>query len=413
MKKLLTSAGVIALGVSGLQAAYAPDLSPMEASKPWSVSAALRGFYDDNYATAPSDVADESFGYEFTPSVSLNLPLDQTFVGVSYEYSMKYYEARRNGKYDQSHKFDGRIDHAFSERYKIKVDDSFVLSKEPDILAPGGGAVTSPLRTEEDAIRNVGSIRFTAQMTELLALELGYVNTFYDYKQDGGTFANPSRSGLLDRLEHLASLDLRWAVMPDTDAILGYSYGMIDFTGDERINFNGADVPSDERNRRSHRIYVGADHRFNAQLSASVRVGGEYTDYYNRGDDAVSPYADANVTYQYNRGNNIQVGITHSRNATDVASLDQETTVVYGSLNHKITPNLVGSLLVQGQSSTFEGGTSDGDNELFLISGLNLTYHINPHFLAEAGYNFDRLDSDLSGRSYSRNRVYMGVRATY
>ena len=51
MKKFLTSAGFIALGVSGLQAAYAPDLTPMEASKPWSVSAALRGFYDDNYTT--------------------------------------------------------------------------------------------------------------------------------------------------------------------------------------------------------------------------------------------------------------------------------------------------------------------------------------------------------------------------
>jgi hypothetical protein len=250
---------------------------------------------------------------------------------------------------------------------------------------------------------------------------LAYVNTFYDYDQEGDGIDSDnnvvaSRSGLLDRMEHLASIDLRWQAMPDTDAILGYAFGVIDFNGDEFIEGNtllGPLTRSDDRSSRFHRIYVGIDHRFNAQLSASARVGGQYTDYYNRGDDNVSPYADANVIYRYNRGNTIQVGITHSRNATDVTSLDQETTVLYGSINHKITPNLVGSLLVQGQHSTFEGGANDGDGENFLISGLNLTYHINPHFLAEAGYNFDRLDSDLGGRSYSRNRVYLGVRATY
>ncbi|MEO5803462.1 MAG: outer membrane beta-barrel protein [Verrucomicrobiota bacterium] len=419
MKKFLTSAGLVALGVSGLQAAYAPDLTEMEASKPWSVSAALRGFYDDNYTTSPSSVSEESFGYEFTPSVSLNLPRDQTFLGASYEYSLKYYEARKNGKYDQSHKFDGRLDHAFSERYKIEVDDSFVIAQEPEILAPSGTAPGTALRTEGDNIRNLGSIRFTAQATELLALELAYANTFYDYQQDESDVPPgvDSRSGLLDRMEHLASLDLRWQVVPDTDVILGYAYGMVDFNGDEQITNPdvkvGGRVPSDERNSRSHRVYVGADHRFNAQLSASVRIGGEHTDFYNAGESTVSPYADANVTYQYNRANSIQVGLTHRRNQTDVASLDQETTVVYGSITHKITPNLIGSLLVQGQYSTFEKGANDGDNEIFLISGLNLTYHFNPHFLAEAGYNFDRLDSDVGGRSYSRNRVYVGVRATY
>lgn len=426
MKKFLTSAGFVALGVSSLQAAYAPDLTPMEASKPWSVSAALRGFYDDNYTTSPSSVEEESFGYELRPSVSLNLPLEQTFIGASYEYSLKYYEDRRSGKYDQSHKFDGRLDHAFSERFKIKVDDSFVISKEPEVLAPGGGAFASPLRTDQDAIRNRGAIQFSAKMTELLALELAYINTFYDYDQEDeriDIFGNivPSRSGLLDRMEHLGSIDLRWHAMPDTDGILGYAYQMVDFTGDEGIEgpFFGPTAESEDRNSRTHRFYVGADHRFNSQLSGSVRVGGQFTDYYNVSDDAVSPYVDANLSYQYNRGDVIQVGVTHSRNQTDVLSLDQETTVLYGTISHKITPNLVGTLLLQGQYSTFEGGASagpnvsDGENEIFFISGLNLTYHINPHLLAEAGYNFDRLDSDLSGRSYSRNRLYVGVRATY
>ncbi len=429
MKKFLTSTGLVALSISGVHGAISHDLSAIESSKPWSVSAALRGFYDDNYTTSPNDIKRESFGYEFTPSVSLNLPFDQTFFGVSYEYSLKYYEDRRPDHYDQSHKFDLRLDHSFSERYKIEVNDSFVIAQEPEVLSPGGGALATPLRTDGDNIRNLGSIDFSAQMTELLALELGYANTFYDYQQEnnGDEFdqaAAPSRSALLDRIEQKASIDLRWQMLPETDGIVGYSFGMVDFTSNEKVGLNtdtGETISADIRNSRSHQVYVGADHRFSSRLNGSIRVGGQYTDYYNQGDNSISPYADANLTYQYGRGDYIQVGINHTRNRTDVASfdsanqttLDQEATAIYGNINHKFTPNLVGSLLVQGQRSTFQGGSADGDVEYFLISGLNLTYHFNPHLLAEAGYNFDRLDSDVLGRSYSRNRVYLGVRATY
>src|SRR4051794_40366494 len=110
MKKILASAGLVALGVSGLHAASGPNLSAAEATKPWSISAALRGFYDDNYTTSPNPTRRDSFGYEVTPSVSLNLPLENTFIGASYEYSLLYYEDR--GTYDQQHKFDGILDHS-------------------------------------------------------------------------------------------------------------------------------------------------------------------------------------------------------------------------------------------------------------------------------------------------------------
>lgn len=427
MKKFLTSTGLVALSVSGLHAAH--ELTPIEASKPWSISAALRGFYDDNYTTSPDSLKQETFGYQVTPSVSVNLPWDQTFLGVSYEYSLKFYEDRRDNKYDQSHKFDLRLDHDFSERYNLEVNDSLVIAQEPEVLSPSGGALATPLRTEGDNLRNLGTIDFTAQLTELLSLELGYANTFYDYEQEGevvddfGDFISPSRSGLLDRMEHAAKVDLRRQFVPETSGIIGYQFGIVDFTSDEVIGIDslGAPIPADIRNSRSHRVYVGADHRFSPQLNGSIRLGGQYTDFYNQNDSTVSPYVDASIAYQYSRGNHIQVGINHSRNRTDVSAfdgvdsvtLDQESTAVYASLEHKITPNLVGSLLVQGQYSKFEGGLADGESEFFFISGLNLAYHFNPHLLAEAGYNFDDLNSDLDGRSYTRNRVYVGIRATY
>ncbi|MEI2685806.1 MAG: outer membrane beta-barrel protein [Cypionkella sp.] len=44
---------------------------------------------------------------------------------------------------------------------------------------------------------------------------------------------------------------------------------------------------------------------------------------------------------------------------------------------------------------------------------LSLTYDLNQYLALETGYNYDRLDSDDADRSYSRNRVFLGVRGQF
>jgi len=44
---------------------------------------------------------------------------------------------------------------------------------------------------------------------------------------------------------------------------------------------------------------------------------------------------------------------------------------------------------------------------------MNLAYHINPWWMTELGYNYSKLNSEIPYRSYTRNMVYVGVRATY
>ena len=64
MKKLFISVGLAAAGTAGLQAAYAPDQGP-DATRMWSLSGSLRGFYDNNYTTASTP--DGSGGFEVSP----------------------------------------------------------------------------------------------------------------------------------------------------------------------------------------------------------------------------------------------------------------------------------------------------------------------------------------------------------
>src|SRR5665213_3245824 len=180
MKKVLTSVSLMAIGATGLHAQYAPNLSPQETSKPWSLTASLRGFYDDNYLTQPNTTLNglgkvihpvqSSYGTEVSPAFSFNHSEEQTLIGLSYVYDLRWYEAHSTT--DQSHQLNAKLDHAFSERYKIAATDSFVIAQEPTVIDPG--VVSSPLRTSGSNVRNTGTLDFTAELTKELDLHLGY-----------------------------------------------------------------------------------------------------------------------------------------------------------------------------------------------------------------------------------------------
>jgi len=424
MKKIIASAGLVALGAAGLQAAYAPGLSSVQTSKPWTVSATLRGFYDDNYTTAPSGSELFSWGYSISPSVGLNLPMDQTYVGLNYTYGMKYYADRPDHKVDQSHLFNGVFSHTFSERYSIDVRESFVISQEPDIVDP---TLATPFRSNQNNIANRVAVDFNAQLTTVLSLLLGYGNNFVDYSQDKSNVKPPgssaSLSALLDRIGQLAKIEMHWQMRPTTMGILGYQFGQVNHTSNEFLDPPANTINADIRDARSHYVYIGAQHSFRPDLTGTVRVGGQFTDYYNdpSNQNQVTPYLESSLTYNYTKGSYFQFGTRHTLNQTDVASYssatnvtkDQESTTVFGELHHLITPNLTGSLLGQFQNSVFNGGPSDGDADKFLLVGLNLTYRFNQFLSAETGLNYDRLSSDLNNRSYTRNRFYVGVTAAY
>jgi len=439
MKKIVASVGLVALSASGIQAAILPSLTD-EAGKPWTVSATLRGFYDDNFNTAPdaADLGDyerDTWGLEVAPSVALKFPLDQTTISVGYTYRYKYYENKLVGTSDHddsSHTFDLAVDHAFNERYSLSVRDSFVVGQEPDLLRTGN-AMSTFQRVPGDNIRNFGVINFNGQATPLLGYQLGYANTYYNYDDedplvDGFGDIFPSLSGLLDRLEHVAHFDTRWNVQPTTALVLGYQYREIDYTGDEAISgpfppSPGFNAYSDDRNSRTHYVYVGADHVFRPDLTGSIRGGAQYTDYFNddSADGQWSPYALVNLRYTYLPESFVEIGASHDINATDIAlgatddiTLDAESTVAYLSLTHRIMSKLYGTLLGQYQHSTFNGGLYDDDSEDYYMAGVNLEYRFHPNFSAHAGYNYDLLDSDVGDiRDLHRNRVYFGITARY
>src|SRR3989454_828320 len=342
MKKIIASASLAALGAASLHGAYAPGLSPQEKSKAWTISGTLRGFYDDNPTASIGKDKQESWGLELSPSLAVNLALDQTLIGFNYTYDMRYYEARPRHEADHSHRVTLKINHAITERYKLEVSDSFNYAQEAELE----GIVSNPtgtLRNEQSYAHNTGRLAFSAELTPILGLLAEYQNDYWDYEQRG----DGSLSALLDRIEHLGSISARWQATPNTVGILTYSYGLIDHLSHESLDFRTAILPAffpsvdpGTRDARSHFVSVGAEQTFTSQLTGKARVGAQFTDYPNalpnQDNSVVSPYADASASWTYNPGSYLQLGIKHQRNQTDVGLgtvgtvQDQESTGIYG-----------------------------------------------------------------------------------
>jgi hypothetical protein len=411
MNKIVTSVGLLALGASALHAAESSTLNQYQDTKAWSVQATLRGFYDDNVAGIPG--GDESAGFEVSPSVKFGMPGEHTSFNVGYSFSGKFYDkntARRDGKSDYTHTFDADLSHAFSPRFDVALSEAFVIGQEPDYIQDPA----LPQRIDGDNIRNFANVDFNLAVTDLLGFGFGYRNGFYDYDDEGGTAAAPSNSGLLDRLEHTVKFDTRWKLTPQTVGIVGYSYSQINYTGDEPIT---ATEMSDSRDSQGHTIYVGAQHTFNPSLAGTLLVGGQQYSYDRVGvDSEFSPYVQGSLTYTIESKTSLEAGVQYSRSPANIAGAqDTETAQIYATLRQQIASKLIGSLNGTYSDSKYNGGgvTVDGKHQVYSRLGLDLAYEFTQNLSGHLGYNYDEIDSDLPGRSYDRNRVYLGVTAGF
>jgi hypothetical protein len=432
MKKFIVSVGLVAAGTASLQAAYAPGLDSMQTTKIWSASATLRGFYDDNYSTGSH--AKGSAGFEASPTVSLTVPLQQTELGLRYTYGLYYYQARENegqDPIDQSHSLDLWVDHAFTERWQGKALDTLAIGQEPELLTPGGAASSVPFRVNGNNLVNTAVLSLNTDWTRQFSTVGTYQNTFVDYQNNGttpGSLATQgaSLSGLLDRIDQTIGMEFQWHFQPETTGLIGYKYEQVNYIGNEVIATNsaaGGYYKSTSRDNLSHYVYLGVQHNLLANLALSAKAGVQYIDYYKDSTTAPmwAPYVDLSATYTYSPGSYAQLGFHQTQNATDVVApsssgkitQSQESSVVFVTVNQQLTPKLLGSVIANFQNSTYNSGDFANESDQDYNLGLNLTYAFTQHFSSQLGYNYDDLQSDIHGRSYSRNRVYLGVTATY
>ncbi len=366
MKKLFVFVGLATAGSATLPV-YAQDLGPMQTTKIWSASASLRGFYDDNYTTSPNGDKQGSAGFEVSPSVQFNVPLQQTEIGLKYTYGLYYYQARAtdgNDPIDQSHQAELWLDHAFTERVQGTVKDTFIIGFEPTLNTSNGNQPASTFRVDGNYLANNANISLTTDWTREFSTVLNYNNAVYYYQNDNGTPSDPSLAGQLNRLAQSVGMDFQWAVDPETVALIGYQFQWTLYTAGEpiaQVITNPGPPPtgptyfSDDRNNQSHFLYLGFQHSFLPNLNVSAKVGAQDTIYVNNAitPNQLSPYVSASSSYTYAPGSYVQLGFQHIQIASDNTtpgsdgsiSQNSQSSVFSASINHQITAKLTGSVV--------------------------------------------------------------------
>jgi len=400
---LLRAAGALSLGAASMALTHTA-VAAEGGDKPWTASASLRGFYDDNIFTANSASGGklESFGFDIAPTVTYGRTMDNTSFDLGYTYLARWFENRPNSSWDQNHNASVNLSHIFSPRAKVNVSDVFVSAQDPGQFAPGSGLV---LRAEGDNISNAATASAELAATDTIVATASYRNNLFDY--DNAVFANS-----LNRVEHLPALELSYILSEVTSATFGYQFGIFDF--DQARDFD------------IHSIYGGVKHTFTQNFSGMLNAGVQVTDYDLIGvDSTTTPYLDGKLVYQYAVGSDIVFNVRHQVNATDVylnaigglLAANQQTTLFRVAWGHAFTGRIKGTAIGQFQNSTFNGGAADGATETFWTLGATVAYKLTENVGVDLSYFHDSLNSDPVAlgfdRGYGRNRIFLGVTAKF
>jgi len=418
----LAASGAVVLNMSGsAQNALFGD------GKDWNASASLQGFYDSNYSVGSNQKG--SYGIQFSPTVTATIPLTQTQIGFLYTYGLQWYQQRSQDNvnpYDQQHTVNLWVDHAFDERWDLKLADNFNVGQEPDLLV-GGGTV---YRVNGNNIANIATATLNTEWTREFSTSLVYQNNLYDYTDSTATTQDPvPYAYTLNRIDNAPELDLQWHLTPEAELFVGYQFQIENYTANQVIGYYDSNTKpyySDSRDNISHYGYVGAQVNLLPNLVAAARVGAQYYEtinnpYQNTSD--TSPYADVSLIYTYLPGCNAQIGFIENRTATDVVTVntennsltqDLQSSQLYASINHQLTPKLLLTVIGKWTDSQYNGGQFDNQTQTDYGFGASANYAFTRHISGQAGYNYDDVSAPAgSYQSYNRNRVYVGFAVAY
>jgi hypothetical protein len=386
------------------QAVYEPSQLP-DPSRRWSVDLGISGGYDDNvYSSRTSDPSKQSSSTTaLNPRAFLNIPLDQTFIGLRYSYDWIYYWERTGGeKFDQNHTADLIFSHRFNPRLQLDLTDNFRRGISPALTAIVAGVPY--IRQEQgNYFYNNLTATLTYNLTRAWTLSIfnGWDYWCYDRDQSNGT---PQ-----DRNIYSPGAALNYLLSPATTLGLNFRMGIVDY------NDPG---PNDQRNGTSETVYLFLSHMFNPLLSAQLSGGGTAVEM-GDGHGSSSPYASGAFTYRYGAHGTVSIGASYFLYTSDQYGFrTAETIASYLQLSHAITTKLTGRIGVSFIHSelndpdfTIPPGTPTPSEDAWRVA-VGATYAFTRWLYLDANYEF-LYSSGVMGSGFDRNRVWAGIRVTY
>ena len=214
-------------------------------------------------------------------------------------------------------------------------------------------------------------------------------------------YIDPVIGDELNRFENLYGMEFDYSLLPNLALAGEYRHLDVDYRNDPADNDKHSDF-----------LMAGFDYKPGPKMTASLRVGGEYT----RRDGLSSetnPFVEFAAKYEYAQGSFISAGYTYDLEETSnpVLFSDQRTNRMFVNLQHAITAFIVASASVQYAPATLVGRSGQADvEEDSTLAGLALTYLPTRNWKITASYDYQFVDSGISSRGM--NRSVTGLSAT-
>jgi hypothetical protein len=362
------------------------------------VNLSVRDGYDDNINNVSTGKQD-GFTTSIEPQLLLNFPQERTFFGLRYTYGATIYWSQRN-RTDQSHTADLLFSHEFSTRLVLDASDQIRRGIEPGLVELFSGVPVITRRRGDYLFNNAeASLRYS--LTRRWSTSINGSWGLWRYDDAGIATTN-------DRDEYNTTVSALYALSSRTTVGINYQHRQVDYK----------DAGQGNRNSVSHVGFLSMVRRFNPKLSLRMSGGMEFREF-SDGTSQTAPSANAALTYNYGRDSSLSLGMSYSLSTTEVGSF-RSTDSLVGFLNasHRLTARLSASASASFVVSTYQNPTpgffvTSGLEEDALQLSVGLAYAFRRWLSGDMGYTYDKVNSDVGGRSFDRNRVYAGIRLSY
>ena len=378
--------GLLSIG----QDASAEDF---ESGLPFQSTIGVEFGWDSNPNNAPDDFeADSAFVRGGIDAAYIRSSRTTNF-SLNAGFSTLYYFDRPDDRLEDtfySARIAANVHHRVNRRLTIGNNLYFSYEIEPDNYI---GASAS--RRLDQYLYGYNSVWASYAWTRRFSTLTRYTLTGIDYEEDIIAFGE-------DRLTHTVSQEMRY-VLTRLSTLVG------------DVRWSTTDYDEDLRNYDAVYVLGGVDHSFSADLRGTLRLGAEYRDYDNGGEEW-RPYGEGSLRYALDSRTNLVWFNRLGYEDSELGLTTFENRYVFRSalsVNHQMTKRYRTRAGLTYVHREFEDGDSSDIDEDLISLHLGLGYRIYTATDHTLNYNFTALGSDRDLREYDRHRISAGLKYTF